>query len=152
MNTKEDILGMYRNISKYAIDIINDMYDEIGEEEIEESNSVSYYTVNRIPKLFESIKKEMKEVDFTQFNQDELKQLGFNLWDDDHVLMLAPKWVFRVMKPGTELTSISGETKVFGIDKIDMDTRFGVTAWGLTKSQIRDQKIESFLNDTEKTD
>ena len=150
MNTNKDILGMYANISKYAIDIIYDMYEEIGQEEVEESNSVAYYTINRIPQLFKSIKKEMSETDFTQFNTEELKSLGFSEWDDDG-LMLAPRWVFLVMKKGTQVTSISGETKTFGIDNIDMDTRFGVTAWGLTKAQLRDHKLESIIDESEKT-
>lgn len=149
MDTKQDILGMYKNIAKYAIDIIYDMNQEVGEEEVEESNSVSPWTLNRVPKLFNSIKQEMKEIDFTEFNVDELKTLGFNLWDDDNYLMLAPRWVFLVMKKGTQLTSISGETKTFGIDNIDMDTRFGSTAWGFTKAQLRDHKLESIINESE---
>ena len=150
MDTKQDILSMYKNIAKYAIDIIYDMNQEIGEEEVEESNSVSPWTLNRVPKLFNNIKEEMSEVDFTEFTQDELKTFGFNLWDDDG-LMLAPRWVFLVMKKGTQLTSISGETKTFGIDNIDMDTRFGNTAWGLTKAQLRDHKLESIINEPEQT-
>jgi hypothetical protein len=145
MNTKEDILGMYRNISKYAIDIAFEINDHK-----QNDREVDKYTLDRSVKLFESIKEEMVDVDFTQFNTEELKSLGFSEWDDDS-LMLAPRWVFTVMKSGTQLTSISGETKTFGIDNIDMDTRFGVTAWGLTKAQLRDHKLESIIDESEQT-
>lgn len=145
MNTNKDILGMYRNIAKFAIDIAFEINDDR-----ENDREVSSYTLDRSVKLFESIKKEMSDVDFTQFNSEELNTLGFSAWDDDG-LMLAPRWVFAVMKKDTLLTSINGETKTFGIDNIDMDTRFGVTAWGLTKAQLRDHKLESIIDESEQT-
>lgn len=148
---KKDILGIYKNISRHAIDIIFDIYQEIDKKEVEESNLINYYTINRVPKLFQQITNELKDIDFTQFTEDELKSLGFNKWDDEeNCLMLAPRWVFLIMKPGTELTSISGNVKIFGIDEIDMDARFGITAWGFTKSQLRDRKISNFLDDNAK--
>jgi hypothetical protein len=144
-NKNKDILAMYRNIAKFAIDIAFEINDHK-----QNDREVDKYTLDRSVKLFESIKEEMVDVDFTQFNTEELKTFGFNEWDDDG-LMLAPRWVFAVMKSGTQLTSISGETKTFGIDNIDMDTRFGVTAWGLTKAQLRDHKLESIINESEQT-
>lgn len=144
MKSNKEILDMYHNISKRSIDIIYDI-----DLEIKSSGKASEYTIGQIPKLFELINKEMSQIDFTEFDQEELKLLGFRLWDDNG-LMLAPSWVFSVMKSGTELTSISGDIKIFGLDYIDMDTRFGSTAWGLTKAQLRDHKIESVL-DAEKT-
>lgn len=137
-NKTEEILGMYRNISKHAIDILIDIHEDTSESGIK-------YSIERISKLFNSIDKEMSGVDFTKFTPDELKSMGFSLWDDDG-LMLAPRWVFKVMRKGTILTSISGDAKVFGTDNIDLETRFGVTAWGLTKSQLRDSKLDSVIN------
>jgi hypothetical protein len=145
MNTNKDILAMYRNIARFAIDIAFEINDHK-----QNDRRVDKYTLDKSVKLFESIKEEMVDIDFTQFDLSELKTFGFNEWDDDG-LMLAPRWVFAVMKSGTQLTSISGETKTFGIDNIDMDTRFGVTAWGLTKAQLRDHKLESIINESEQT-
>lgn len=143
-------LEMYRNISKYAIDILDDIYSEIGRSEFinystENKNTISEYTLNRVCKLFTSINKEMNDVDFTEFTEDELYKFGFNKWDDNG-LMLAPKWVFNIMKKGTILTSINGDTKIFGKDEIDMDSRYGSTAYGLTKVDLRDGKIKNVLD------
>ena len=103
----------------------------------------SKYTISQL--------KEMKNVDFVQFTQDELTQFGFSNFFLQQELMLAPKWIFEVMIPGTTLTSINGETKTFGSDKIDLDTRFGITAWGLTKSQLRDSKITNLIDESTET-
>lgn len=50
-------------------------------------------------------------------------------WDEKLCLFTPEE--FEQLPDGTELTSISGGTKVKGKDYIDMDTRFGHIAYGV---------------------
>lgn len=50
-------------------------------------------------------------------------------WDEE--LFLFTPEEFDQLPDGIELTSISGKSKVKGKDEIDMDTRFGHTAFGV---------------------
>ena len=50
-------------------------------------------------------------------------------WDEKLCLFTPEE--FEQLPDGTELTSISGDTKVKGKDYIDMDTRFGHIAYGV---------------------
>ena len=47
----------------------------------------------------------------------------------EKVWLITPEQ-FQQLPDGTELTSISGEKKVKGQDKVDQDTRFGYLAFG----------------------
>lgn len=50
-------------------------------------------------------------------------------WDENLTLFTPEE--FDQLPDGLELTSIMGDKKVKGKDEIDMDTRFGHTAWGV---------------------
>jgi hypothetical protein len=50
-------------------------------------------------------------------------------WDE--TLELFTPEEFEQLPDGTELTSISGDSKIKGKDYIDMDTRFGHIAYGV---------------------
>lgn len=50
-------------------------------------------------------------------------------WDEE--LFLFTPEEYDQLPDGIELTSIGGDTKVKGKDYIDMDTRFGHTAFGV---------------------
>ena len=54
-------------------------------------------------------------------------------WSDDSDLMLLTPEELTNLPAGTEITSISGEKMtIFGPGTVpDLDTRYGVTAWGL---------------------
>lgn len=118
------------------------------------SNIVAYdswsdeFSRNQIGDLYAKLIKEFKDVDFTQFTSDELKEFDFQWFDDD--LMCMPAWVIDCLPEGVKLTSINGDEFEFKRprDKSDMkDTRFGVTAYGFTKSQLRDSKLGELLSE-----
>lgn len=46
-------------------------------------------------------------------------------------IMLIPLYLFPLIPRGIELTSIGGETLIFEGQKLNNDTRFGCTAWGI---------------------
>jgi hypothetical protein len=50
---------------------------------------------------------------------------------DEKLTLFTPEEVEQ-LPDGTELISIMGDKKVKGKDEIDMDTRFGHTAWGVS--------------------
>ena len=104
------------------------------------------FSRDEIRKLYQKLINEFKDVDFTQFSSDELKELDFQWFDEN--LMCMPAWVIDCLPEGTKLTSIDGEEFEFKrpSDKGRMkDTRFGITAYGFTKSQLRDSKISDIL-------
>lgn len=53
-------------------------------------------------------------------------------WDDDHVLLLITPDEFEDIAPGTALTCIDDTVAVKGRDPIDMETRAGHLAYGVT--------------------
>lgn len=53
-------------------------------------------------------------------------------WDEDRKLMLITPAEFEALPDGTELTCIDDTTAIKGVDEIDMDTRFGHIAYGVT--------------------
>lgn len=52
-----------------------------------------------------------------------------NKWDDTLTLFTPDE--FDRIPDGTVLISINGDSKIKGVDYIDMDTRFGHIAWGV---------------------
>ena len=60
-----------------------------------------------------------------------------NPWDksEDPLWLLTPDEL-KAVPDGTVLHGIMGGTTTVGVDVIDDDTRFGVTAWGLRESQL----------------
>ena len=51
------------------------------------------------------------------------------------------------LKEGTILTSIDETESVFSKGKLDSDTRMGVTAYGFTRSQLRDKALDKLLEE-----
>lgn len=70
------------------------------------------------------------EVDLNKLTEEQAKLLGFKKWDEHNSLMLIPLYLFDCIKKGNVVTGIGGEKKVWGIDHIDNDERFGVLSWG----------------------
>lgn len=56
-----------------------------------------------------------------------------NTWYD--LWLLTPEEV-KSLPAGTHLTSIMDDVKITGHDYIDLDTRFGYTAWGLHREDF----------------
>jgi hypothetical protein len=94
--------------------------------------------------LYVKLIKAFKDIDFTQFTIEELKTFDFQMWNDDVILM--PIWALDCLKDGTELVSMSGGEIIFNKERgLDKDTRFGCTAYGFNKSQLRDSKLDNIL-------
>ncbi len=102
---------------------------------------------SQINNLYDKLINEFKDVDFTQFTPEELKELDFRWFDDN--LLCCPVWVIDCLSDGVELTSIDGDTFIFKKPtekNLMKDSRFGVTAYGFSKSQLRDSKLDEILD------
>lgn len=130
-------LQIFKNYKRLCVDRISEFsnFSELSDDYIRQESK----------RVYGKLIKEFKDIDFTQFTIDELKELDFSMWDDEIILM--PMWAIDCLKDGTEVTSIGGVKKIFSKKEgLDKDTRFGSTAWGFTTSQLRDGKLDNILN------
>lgn len=102
----------------------------------------------QIKELYSKLIEKFDGVDFTEFTAEELKQLDFQFWDENTILM--PVWALDCIVDGTKVVSIDGQEIIFDKSKgLDKDTRFGCTAYGFSLSQLRDSAIENILDKSE---
>ena len=94
-------------------------------------------------KQYKEFNEIMKGVDYTKYSAEELLDFGFSYWDED--LILIPLWLIDTIEKGTIVYSISGK-EIIVEDNLDKDARFGATAYGFNRSQLRDSKLEEILN------
>ena len=74
---------------------------------------------------------ELRSIDWTDLNYNELKALGFRKFEEETELMLIPAYVFKALPDGLTLYCIDGRSVIIGKDVIDTDTRFGCLAFGI---------------------
>lgn len=127
---------VFKNYKKMASNLITNIcsFDSWSDE----------FSRSELKSLYAKLIKEFKDVDFTQFTIDELKTLDFQLWDEDIILM--PVWALDCIPNGAEIYSINGDKRIYDKNKpLDKDSRFGASAYGFSKSQLRDSAIEKVL-------
>lgn len=101
---------------------------------------------SEINKCYEVLVSEFKDIEFTDFTENELEQLDFKFWNDE--LLLMPVWAIDLLKEGMEVHSINEKSIIIKDgDKLSKDSRFGSTAYGFKKSQLRDAKLERILSE-----
>ena len=106
------------------------------------------FSRKEINKLYKLLIDEFKGIDFTQFTPEELKTFDFQWWDEN--LICIPPWAIDCLPDGITLSSIDGEEFIFKKPtekNLMKDARGGVTAYGFTKSMLRDTKLESVLDE-----
>jgi hypothetical protein len=133
---KEKYFDIYNNYKRLCIIKISEIssYDNWNDK----------FCRDEIKILYKKLIDSFKGIDFTQFTFNELKHFDFNIWDDDTILM--PVWALDCLEDGTNLTTISGTEITFNKKNcLDKDTRFGCTAYGFNRSQLRDSKLYSIL-------
>jgi hypothetical protein len=82
--------------------------------------------------------KDVGSIDFHLLSVDELKSIGFSLWDEETSILLAPLWAYDLLPVGQEMHCISGKSIVVAPDYksagsehyIDNDIRFGCISYG----------------------
>ena len=66
-------------------------------------------------------------------------------------MICCPAWVIDCLPEGTKMTSISGDEMTWKVptEKNAMkDVRFGVTAYGFNRAQLRDSKLKNILDES----
>lgn len=137
--TNKELINIYKNykslLSATASDIVS--FKESWDDE---------FCRKEINRIYELLMNEFKETDFTRFNELELKELDFKWFDDDLICM--PTWVLDCLPKGTEVYSINDNKIIIDKEtKLSKDTRFNVSAYGFNKSQLRDTKLNSLLDE-----
>ena len=61
-------------------------------------------------------------------------------WDEELWLLTVEE--YNTLRDGTHLKCIDNEVVTKGVDYIDMDTRFGLIAYGLTLQLVKDQNLD----------
>ena len=135
----------YFNVVKNYKRMASNLVSEISSYE----NWSDEFCRKQVKELYAKLVEKFDGVDFTEFTVEELKQLDFQLWDENTILM--PVWTLDCLIDGTKVVSIDGQEITFDKSKgLDKDTRFGCTAYGFTLSQLRDSAIENILEKGEK--
>jgi len=135
----------YFNVVKNYKRMASNLVSEISSYE----NWSDEFCRKQVKELYSKLVEKFDGVDFTEFTVEELKQLDFQLWDENTILM--PVWALDCLIDGTQVVSIDGQEITFDKSKgLDKDTRFGCAAYGFTLSQLRDSAIENILEKGEK--
>lgn len=94
-----------------------------------------------------NIQRQIGRVDFSDFNEDELKLCGFKRWSEETNLHLIPFWLYPYMAYGIKLTSIDGHeimttptyTASGTENYIDYDHRYGCLAFGIIPKKEQEE-------------
>ena len=134
---KVKYFNVVKNYKRMASNLVSEIssYDSWSDE----------FCRKQVKELYAKLVDKFQDVDFTEFTAEELKQLDFQFWNGNIILM--PVWALDCLLDGTKVVSIDGQEITFDKSKgLDKDTRFGCTAYGLSLSQLRDSAIENILD------
>ncbi len=135
---KQKYFNMFKNYKRMCSNKIAEIasYDNWSDE----------FCRSEVKDLYSKLIKAFKDIDFTKFTMEELKEFDFQMWDENIILM--PVWALDCLKNETVLSSMSGEEFIFNKERgLDKDIRMGVTAYGFNKSQLRDSRLNEILKD-----
>ena len=135
---KQKYFNMFKNYKRMCSNKIAEIasYDNWSDE----------FCRSEVKDLYSKLIEAFKDIDFTKFTMEELKEFDFQMWDENIILM--PVWALDCLKNETVLSSMSGEEFIFNKERgLDKDIRMGVTAYGFNKSQLRDSRLNEILKD-----
>ncbi len=135
---KQKYFNMFKNYKRMCSNKIADI--------VSYNNWSDEFCRTELNDLYYKLINAFKDIDFTQFTMEELKEFDFQMWDENIILM--PVWALDCLKNETVLSSMSGDEIIFNKERgLDKDTRMGVTAYGFNKSQLRDSRLNDILKD-----
>ncbi len=101
--------GIINNIANY-------LFNNMGLD----SETKTNYLINQLGKQ-----------EWDKYTRDELKEIGFRMWDEESDLLLSTPLLLKLTNEGFELDSISCGKTEFNKELDLYDTRLGVTAYGI---------------------
>jgi len=137
--TNKELINIYKNYKSLLSTTVSDIVS------FKESWSDDFCR-KEINRVYDLLMSEFKQMDFTRFNEIELKELDFKWFDDDLICM--PTWALDCLIEGSEVWSINEKKIIIEEgDKLSKDTRLGISAYGFKRSQLRDSKLNSILDE-----
>jgi hypothetical protein len=137
--TNKELINIYKNYKSLLSTTVSDIVS------FKESWSDDFCR-KEINRVYDLLMSEFKQMDFTRFNEIEIKELDFKWFDDDLICM--PTWALDCLIEGSEVWSINEKKIIIEEgDKLSKDTRFGISAYGFKRSQLRDSKLNSILDE-----
>lgn len=127
---QEKALGLSVNVRSFILDKAAQC--------MQYKNWSAEFIASELTKAREKIIKDVGSIDFHLLSADELKSVGFNLWDEESNILLVPLWAYDLLPVGQEMQCISGESIVVkdgyknsdSVHYIDNDIRFGCISYG----------------------
>jgi len=90
------------------------------------------FKIEQVEEVYDKVIEFFRnEVEIDLNNEEQLKMLGFQRWNDETELFLIPLWAYDLVPDGTKMHSIFDETVEKGEEEIDKDIRLGCLAYGI---------------------
>ena len=92
------------------------------------------FAIKQIKEVTEGLLKAdgFRKVNPCDLTSEQMKDLGFRLWDEDNPIRLIPLWLFPFLVDEFECGSINDdEVRLTKLSEIDNDHRFGCLAHGV---------------------
>ena len=128
---QEKALGLSVNVRSHILNVAAQC--------MQYTNWSSEFVASELARAKEKVIKDVGSIDFHLLTADELKSVGFSLWDEESNVLLAPLWAYDLLPIGQTMHCISGESLVVesgykdssNKHYIDNDIRFGCISYGL---------------------
>jgi hypothetical protein len=99
--------------------------------------------IREIPELFAD---KLQGLNISKLTEEEMKDLGFGVWDEDNPMRLIPLWLLKFLPDQIETESIGGEKKILEKSTMDNDHRFGCLAYGIIPALNKETDEETKPN------
>jgi hypothetical protein len=94
------------------------------------------FVMKEANRYLQEFKENVPPFNPKNFSENELLTLGFSWWDESKQLFLIPLNIFFIIPDETILTDFNGEIRIKDKNFDDLETRFGVMAYGFTRGQL----------------
>lgn len=131
---QEKALGLSLNVRNFIL--------EKATQCMQYANWSEAFIASELVEARAKIIKDVGSIDFHLLTAGELKSVGFNLWDEESSVFLAPLWAYDLLPIGQTMHCINGESVVVEVGYkdnnnkhyIDNDIRFGCISYGFKVS------------------
>ena len=95
------------------------------------------WTPKMITKMLRGLPEEIRKnaffspIDPTDLTEKEMIEIGFRKWEEENPMYLIPLWLFPFLQEEINAECINGEKRIFKKSEMDIDTRFGLLAYGV---------------------
>lgn len=98
---------------------------------------------NVVPEIIKNLEEstEKRYVDVEKLTKNQMLDLGFRLWSEEHEFLLIPLWILPFLPERLTVCHLDGESEIVDKGELDNDHRGGMLAYGIMPSDgMRKQK------------